>query len=52
MIATTIEASTASAEAEGAGTRWVAPALVGTAAMMWLAAIGVFVRFPLAELPV
>ena len=52
MIATTVEAPSASIEAEGAGTRWVAPALVGAAALMWLAAIGVFVRFPMAELPV
>jgi Ni,Fe-hydrogenase III large subunit len=51
MTATTLVVGTVAAEAEGADTRWVAPALVGAATLMWLAAMGVFVRFPLAELP-
>jgi hypothetical protein len=51
MTATLTIVNKASPLTEGAGTRWVAPALVGAAALMWLAAIGVFVRFPLAQLP-
>lgn len=34
-----------------ARTRWVAPALVLVAALMWLASVGVFIAVPLAELP-
>ena len=33
------------------GTHWVSPALVGTALLMWLTAIGVFLTHPLASLP-
>ncbi len=52
MTATVLEVTHAAVEVQGAGTRWVAPTLVGAAALMWLVAIGVFVRFPLSELPV
>lgn len=33
-------------------TRWVSPALVGVASLLWLAAIGVFLTHPLDQLPV
>lgn len=32
-------------------TRWVSPALVGVASLLWLAAIGVFLTHPLDQLP-
>lgn len=34
------------------GTRWVSPALVGMALLMWLAAVGTFLTHPLSSLPV
>jgi len=33
------------------GTRWVAPALVAVALIVWLASVAVFITHPLAELP-
>jgi len=40
-----------STESSVHNTRWVSPALVGVASLMWLAAIGVFLTHPLAKLP-
>ena len=51
MTATIAIANEASADDHAAGTRWVAPALVSVAALLWLAAIVVFVRYPLRQLP-
>lgn len=33
------------------GTRWISPALVSVAFVMWLAAVGVFLTHPLTQLP-
>jgi hydrogenase-4 component F len=38
-------------EAIKPGTRWVSPALVGVALVLWLATVGVFVTHPLEALP-
>ena len=51
MTATVSIVKNTADEGCAAVTRWVSPALVGVAFVMWLAAVGVFVTHPLSRLP-
>ena len=51
MTATVSIVKNTADEGCAAVTRWVSPALVGVAFVMWLAVVGVFVTHPLSRLP-
>lgn len=51
MTTSQVIAASAGTLRPGASIRWASPVLVGVASVMWLTAVGLFLAFPLADLP-